>query len=445
VALTRKQLLAGGAAAAAGAALAGCREGSARRDGGAATAAAGAAPAPAEDLSTWAGVRRELPLDPRLRHFAAFLLAPHPRAVRAAIEHHRALLDADPEGYLRAAEARVDVAGAAARYLGARREGIALTTSTTMGLAIVYRALRLRPREEILSTVHDHYATDEALRLSGGRVRRVRLYDPADPAAASSDEIASRLRRAIGPRTRAVALTWVPSSTGVKLPMDAIASVVREAGEHRGARVLLCVDGVHALGAEDVAPAGSGIDFLAAGCHKWLMGPRGTGVLWGAPGAWRAADRPLIRSFANASYGAWIDGRVPPPDPPGAAMTPGGFQAYEHRWALPAAFAFQERIGKARVAARIRALAARLKAGLGDVRGVRLVTPRAAELSAGLVCADLAGVDPGRAVQALAAEHISATVTPYAQRHLRFGCGLAVDEADVDAAVAAVARIARRG
>jgi hypothetical protein len=36
-------------------------------------------------------------------------------------------------------------------------------------------------------------------------------------------------------------------------------------------------------------------------------------------------------------------------------------------------------------------------------------------------------------------------VTPYAGRYLRFGCGLAVDEADVDAAVAAVARIARHG
>jgi selenocysteine lyase/cysteine desulfurase len=86
-----------------------------------------------------------------------------------------------------------------------------------------------------------------------------------------------------------------------------------------------------------------------------------------------------------------------------------------------------------------------MKAGLADVRGVHLVTPAAADVSAGLVCADIAGVDPGRAVRALAADRISATVTPYAQRHLRFGCGLAVDEADVDAAVAAVARIARSG
>ena len=286
-----------------------------------------------------------------------------------------------------------------------------------MGLAILYRALRLRGREEILSTVHDHFATDEALRLSGGRVRRVRLYDPKAPATASADEIASRLRAAIRPRTRAVAITWVHSSTGVKLPMDEVAAVVREAGERRGAKVLLCVDGVHALAAEDIRLPGPGIDFLAAGCHKWLMGPRGTGILWGTPAAWNAASRPLIPSFANASYGAWIEGRVPPADPPGPAMTPGGFQAYEHRWALPAAFAFQERIGKARGAARIHALAARMKAGLAEVRGVRLVTPREPDLAPASVCADIAGVDPGAAVQRLAADRISATVTPYAERH----------------------------
>ena len=173
VALTRRQVLAGGAAAAAGAALSGCGDRGERAAERAAAANGPRPAAPPEDLSTWAGVRRELPLDPRIRQFSAFLLAAHPRPVRAAIEHHRALLDADPEGYLRSGENRADPAGAAARYLGGARDDIALTTSTTMGLAILYRALRLRGREEILSTVHDHFATDEALRLSGGRVRRV--------------------------------------------------------------------------------------------------------------------------------------------------------------------------------------------------------------------------------------------------------------------------------
>jgi hypothetical protein len=83
------------------------------------TATAARAVRAAEDLSTWAGVRAELPLDPKLRHFAAFLLAPHPRPVQAEIERHRRLLDADPEGYLRAADERVDAAGAVRATSGA--------------------------------------------------------------------------------------------------------------------------------------------------------------------------------------------------------------------------------------------------------------------------------------------------------------------------------------
>ena len=103
-----------------------------------------------------------------------------------------------------------------------------------MGLALLYTRLALAAGDEVLTTEHDFYATHEALRLSGARVRRVRLYD--DPRRASVDEIVSRLRRAVSGRTRAVALTWVHSSTGVKLPVRAIAETLPE-------RVLLCVDG----------------------------------------------------------------------------------------------------------------------------------------------------------------------------------------------------------
>ena len=76
MALTRRKLLAGGAAAAGAAVAPGCGGG---RSAATTTATAPRAARAAEDLSTWAGVRAELPLDPKLRHFAAFLLAPHPR------------------------------------------------------------------------------------------------------------------------------------------------------------------------------------------------------------------------------------------------------------------------------------------------------------------------------------------------------------------------------
>jgi selenocysteine lyase/cysteine desulfurase len=388
----------------------------------------------APDLRRWSDVRAQFALDPKRIHLTSFLLASHPRSVREAIERHRRGLDRDAVTYLHANEARLtsDVRAAAARYLGVPADEVALTDSTTMGLGLLYTRLELGPGEEVLTTEHDFYATHEALRLSGARVRRVRLYD--DPRRASVDEIVTRLRAGISERTRVVALTWVHSSTGVKLPIRAIADALPD-------RILVCVDGVHGFGSEATSARELRCDALVSGCHKWLYGPRGTGVLW-ANGRARALMRPTIPSFDDgASYGAWLSGTTPAGIADGSRLTPGGFHSFEHRWALTEAFRFHEAIGRRRVGARVRALARRLQARLSENEKFRLRTPSADALSAGLVCFEVAGVDPAVVVQRLAARRIVASVTPYAQRYVRLGPGILNTPAEVDAAVRAVATL----
>ncbi len=386
----------------------------------------------APDLRRWSAVRAQFALDPKRIHLASFLLAAHPRAVREAIERHRRGLDRDSVTYLHANEGRLtsDARTAAGRYLGVAAGEVALTDSTTMGLGLLYTRLELKPNEEVLTTEHDFYATHESLRLSGARVRRVRLYD--DPRSASVDEIVTRLRRAVSERTRVVALTWVHSSTGVKLPIRAIADALPD-------RVLVCVDGVHGFGSEASSARELRCDAFVSGCHKWLYGPRGTGVLW-ANGRVRELMRPSIPSFDDgASYGAWLSGGASPAGiADGARLTPGGFHSFEHRWALPEAFHFHDAIGRARVKARVRALAQRLQAQLSEIRSVRPRTPSSGAVSAGLVCFEVAGVDPAVVVQRLAARGIVASVTPYAQRYVRLGPGIVNTAAEIDAAVRAI-------
>jgi selenocysteine lyase/cysteine desulfurase len=154
--------------------------------------------------------------------------------------------------------------------------------------------------------------------------------------------------------------------------------------------------------------------------------------------ATRGRTSPLIPTFDARAYAAWITGdeRAVPAGP---LHTPGGFHSFEHRWALADAFGLQAQIGQERIAARVHALAGRLRAGLAEIRDVRLRTPASAEVSAGIVCCELDAVPPGEAVRRLRDEHrIIASITPYATEYLRFGTGLMVDEADVDAAVEAV-------
>jgi selenocysteine lyase/cysteine desulfurase len=345
--------------------------------------------------------------DDGLRHFDAFVLASHPPAVRAAIERHRRGLDADAAGYLHAHEIELNerVAAEAARALNVRAEDVAFTDSTTMGLGLVYGGIRVDG--DVVTTEHDFYATHEALRLRFGKVPQIRLY--ADPARATVDEIVSAVRRG-APRRGLLALTWVHSSTGVRLPLREIAAALPE-------ETLLAVDGVHGLAAVD-EPIDAGHVFIA-GTHKWLRGPRGTGIVWS-----RVWDRlqPTIPSFT--------------PGGAAQAFTPGGYHSFEHRWALADAFAAHKPVG-----ARIAALATRLKQGLADIATVRLVTPLDQAVSAGIVCFEVDGLTPTEVVDRLRREHrIAASVTPYRTSYARFGV-LGVDEDDVDAAVRAVSRL----
>jgi selenocysteine lyase/cysteine desulfurase len=372
--VTRKQLLAGGAALA----LAGC---GARKEPG----------------------KPQAGLDPAYRHFDAFLFAAHDKPVRDAIERHRRGLDAGAATYLHEHQPELEraVAEAAAKHLGVEPRELAFTDSTTMGLGLVYSGL-LEPGDEVLTTEHDHYATHEALRLSGAQVRRVALYD--DPAQATADEMLSRLQAAITPRTKVVALTWVHSSTGVRIPVEQL-----------DIAPTLVVDGVHGLAATQPRKVG---DVFVAGTHKWLGGPRGTGLIWTED--WSA-----------------IEGTIPsfdPGDDPGPRFTPGGWHSFEHRWALNEAFDAWPQDAPERIAT----LATRLKDGLAELGHVRLITPRDPAVSAGIVCFEVDGMDAPTVVSRLKERRILASATPYAVEYARLGTSLHVDAADVDAAVGSV-------
>lgn len=391
------------------------------------------------DPQDWGSVRAQFPLRRDQVQLAAFVLAAHPRPVRRLVDRFRDALDRDTQRALDAnGAAEGESREAAANYLGGEPENVALTDSTTMGLGLLYGGLRLAEGDEVLTTEHDFFATHEALRLRTVRdrvtVRRVRLYD--DPAQASVDEIVDRLAFAIRPQTRAVAVTWVHSSTGVKLPLTSIRAALDDVNADRDEadRVLLCVDGVHGVGAQDATPDELGCDFLVTGTHKWLFGPRGTGVIWGRPSAWERVDH-VLPSFSQVAMEAWLSGGTPPGRWAGDLASPGGYHSFEHRWALAEAFRFHGRIGRDRIARRTTNQATRLKLGLAEIDGVELITPTDNRLSAGIVCVNVPGRDPYELVAGLSNRNVVASATPYAQPYLRFGPSIVTTPDEMDQTV----------
>jgi len=410
---------------------------------GAGYALAGAAGALPSSESSWAEIKRQFDIAPGIVQMSSFYLASHPAPVREAIERHRRGLDHDSHSYIEQNVGPLEraVREHASAYLGVNADELAFTDSTTMGLGLVYSGMRLKPGEEILTDTRDHIVTaisaDHAAERTGAKVRQAQLY--AEPAKVSVDEVIGNVRRNLRDNTRLLAVTWVHSGTGVKMPIAAIAESVRahNRGKAPEQQTLLSVDGVHGLGIEYVAIPDLGADFFIAGTHKWLTGPRGTGLVWGRREAW-----PMVQATIPTFDPMWRSGPVEQM-PLAAFNTPGGFHSFEHRWAVAEAFQFHRAIGKARIAERIHALNSRAKSAMAKMPKVKLHTPMSPDLSAGIIAFEVAGLTPEQVVHKLHERGIIASVTPgfYNPLLARVAPSMLTLEEDVDRTTAAIAAL----
>lgn len=447
--LSRRDFIVRSAAIAGSAAVAGCKPSASGDEGEDDDFSLPRRAAALRNANDWDEVRDQFAVSDDFIHISALYVASHPKAVREAIDRYRVELDSNPVPYLNQQNRRRvnEVLALAAVYLGVEEpRDIALTDSTTMGIGLVYNGLKLKEGDEIISTRSDYYATHEALRLASLRnkivIKFVTLYQ--DIRQVTEDRLVESLIGAIGPRTRALALTWVHSGTGLKLPIARICDAVREINNSRDKekQVLVCVDGVHGFGVENRTMTELGCDFFMAGCHKWLFGPRGTGLIWGSPRGWENVLSTIPSFYDDGTRYAWrtsteVTGRTD-----GQRMSPGGFKPFEHQWAMADAFALHREIGKGRIEKRTHELALQLKEGLSGMKQVSLITPLDKELSSGIVCCNIEGMTPFQAVSVLRKRHIIATVTPYAERYLRFAPCIRNSPAEIEQVLRTVHELA---
>jgi isopenicillin-N epimerase len=389
----------------------------------------------------WAEIRQQFRLDPAYIHLGASqFIATHPKIVREAIEHYRDELDHNPVMFILENEKayRHEMRDVIATYMQhPNSDDIALTDSTTMGLGIIYTGLNVSEEHEILKTSYDHFSHQEAIRLAalrtGASVSEVSLYRNIHEV--TQEEIVEAIVQGLNERTRVVGLTWVHSSTGLKLPITKIAKALRSINESRkqDKKILLVVDGVHGLGVEVETFPELGCDFFIAGTHKWTFGPRGTGFVAATSEAWQNVI-PVIPSYTYVME-AVTTGKDRPQRMDGKQNSPGGFHSIEHRWAVREAFQFIERIGKERIYAHVHKLAHRCKQGLAAMPHVTLQTPMDDQLSAGIVAFEMDGFTTKELVDAIIRKKVIATESPYTKSYARFTPGIYNTEEDVDTAL----------
>lgn len=251
-------------------------------------------------MSSVAVLRQQFPVLERFAYLntgtcgplpAAALQAGADSALRAAEEGRAA------EYYERLVGTRDRLRGAYAAVLGAAAPtDVAVTASTSEGMARVIAGLDLRAGDEIVTADDEHPGLlgplSAARRLRGVTVKVVPLR---------------KIAASVGRRTKLVACSHVQWATGEIAPPELA---------NRPDGVPLLLDGAQGAGAIGVDVASLSCDFYAAAGQKWMCGPVGLGMLWISP-AWQErvmVPGPTYPHLADPSAGLdarpWPDARA---------------------------------------------------------------------------------------------------------------------------------------
>jgi selenocysteine lyase/cysteine desulfurase len=245
------------------------------------------------DVARW---RSETPGADRLVHLNNAGAALAPRPVRDAIDQH---LDLEQQlGGYEAADARVAEIGATyeavARVLQTRGRNIALVQNSTVAFAQAVLAIDFGPGD-ILLTSRSDYASNQIMYLALARRRGVEMVRAPDAPEGGIDPEAVRqmVRRR---RPALVALTWVPTNSGLVQPVELVGRICREAG------VPYLVDACQATGQMPIDVERLHCDYLAATARKFLRGPRGVGFLYVSDRTLAAGAYPLLVDMHGATW-----------------------------------------------------------------------------------------------------------------------------------------------
>ncbi|GLZ38921.1 aminotransferase class V-fold PLP-dependent enzyme [Actinokineospora sp. NBRC 105648] len=344
----------------------------------------------------------------------------------------QALTDVLPHGSAEIGQifpARRRARAAMATLLDCAVEEIAFVPNTSTGLQLVADGLDWRPGDEIVVFDQDFPANVHPWRAL--IERGVRLsWVPMRDGGYQLDDIAAAITGA----TRLIAVSHVHFATGFRVDLDAICALAARTG------ALVCVDAVQSLGALPLSLTDTPVDFLAAGAHKWLCGPPGTGVffcrrdrlpLLRLPGGWfgfEGANDMFTEGPGHLRY----DLRPVRT----AARVEGGMYDVLGLVGLAATLAELADIGMDAVAGRVRELTGRLRTGLVEA-GCRVHGPPNANTWSGIV----GFTHPAVAGVAFARELVVAGIhVSHPDGIVRVAPHYWTDDSEVDALLTAVTR-----
>jgi len=188
------------------------------------------------------------------------------------------------------------------------------------------------------------------------RRRGVNVIMVALPEPATRQSLIDTYRTAIdaNPNVKMVLLTHLSHRTGLVLPIAEIATMARERG------IDAIVDAAHSVGQLDFKLPDLKSDFIGMNLHKWIGAPLGCGAIYVRRDRLSAIDPDPAENPKSSDILTKVHTGTPD---------------YAAHLTVPAALAFQEKIGGARRAARLRALRDRWVRQVASLPQVQIFTP----------------------------------------------------------------------
>jgi cysteine desulfurase/selenocysteine lyase len=316
-----------------------------------------------DDEQFWKVLRAQFPLTDERAYLNTGGLGASPYAVIDAVKAKMDELERIAEtGHTE--EFWKDIKAAAGLLLGCEAGEVAFTRNATEGINIVCNGLPMKRGDEMITTTHEHVGSAVpwlALLQREGIV--IRQFEPS---AASAQENIDRVAKLITSKTRLISVPHATTTVGLILPIKALSELAKS--KH----IWLFVDGAQTAGMFPFNLHELGCDAYATSGHKWLLGPKETGLLYV-----RKDMLDVIRPKFTGAYSAdeFDLAKGTMKFHPTAQRYEFGTVSIPLRFGLGAAIKFMQRIGMENVWKRDQALSTRLFKGLQEIPHVKILSP----------------------------------------------------------------------
>lgn len=371
---------------------------------------------------------------------AATTLRKPPQVISAVVEAMQTLGNAARgahENSLQASRMIYDTRCALARLFGfSHPERVIFTANATESLNLALNGL-FSPGDHVITTDLEHNSVLRPLyRLEDLGIISLDFV----PADRMGNPDYSAFENLIRPNTRAIVTTHASNLTGNLVDLPRVSAIAKFHG------LLLVVDASQTAGSIPISMEELGIDLLCFTGHKGLMGPQGTGGLCVSSGV-------TLRPWKVGGSGIHSYSRTQPEDYP-TCLEAGTLNGHGIA-GLSAAVDFLLETGVEAIARRERELTFRFYRGVKDIPGVTVYGDFSQPQRAAIVALNLENEDSGQVADALmedygiavrsgahCAPRMHQALGTQNQGAVRFSFSWFTTEAEIDAAVAALAQLA---